>query len=97
MTDRMTRAAFLNHGGARATRNLGIRCASRVPTLESKLTLWVSGLKRSPYGEALSAGTPFRPGLGDVGRNRTKGSAGVRGGRCQDRRSEPDRGASSAA
>jgi len=48
MTDRMTRAAFLSHGAARATRNLGIRCASRVPPFESKLTLWASGLKRSP-------------------------------------------------
>jgi 2-polyprenyl-6-methoxyphenol hydroxylase-like FAD-dependent oxidoreductase len=48
MTDRMTRAAFLSHGAARGTRNLGIRSASRVPPLASKLTLWASGLKRSP-------------------------------------------------
>jgi 2-polyprenyl-6-methoxyphenol hydroxylase-like FAD-dependent oxidoreductase len=48
MTDRMTRAAFLSRGAARGTRNLGIRSASRVPPLASKLTLWASGLKRSP-------------------------------------------------
>jgi len=59
-TDRMTTMATVRSPAARALRDAALAAASRIPPARNLITLWVSGLKRSPLRHDLPPLTPAR-------------------------------------
>jgi len=59
-TDRMTRMAAVRSPAGRALRDAALATASRIPAARNSITLWVSGLKRSPLRHRLPPLTPAR-------------------------------------
>jgi 2-polyprenyl-6-methoxyphenol hydroxylase-like FAD-dependent oxidoreductase len=59
-TDRMTTMATVRSPAARALRDAALATASRIPAVRNSLTLWVSGLKRSPLRHDLPPLKPAR-------------------------------------
>src|SRR5215468_5713812 len=59
-TDRMTTMATLRSPAARALRDAALAAASRIPPVRDLITLWVTGLKRSPLRHDLPPLTPAR-------------------------------------
>jgi len=57
-TDRMTTMATARSPAARALRDAALATASRIPAARNSITLWVSGLKRSPLRHHLP---PLKP------------------------------------
>jgi len=57
-TDRMTTMATMRSPAARALRDAALAVASRIPAARNLITLWVSGLKRSPLRHDLP---PLQP------------------------------------
>src|SRR5215831_11378267 len=60
-TNRMTKMATLRSPIARPLRDTALAAASRIPPSRNLITLWVTGLKRSPLRQDLPAVTPARP------------------------------------
>ena len=61
-TDCMTTMATVRSPIARALRDTALAAASRIPAIRNLITLWVTGLKRSPLRHDLPPLTPARPG-----------------------------------
>ena len=59
-TDRMTTMASVRSPAARALRDAALAAASRIPAIRNLITLWVSGLKRSPLRHDLPPLKPAR-------------------------------------
>ena len=59
-TDRMTRMAAVRSPAGRALRDAALAAASRIPAIRNLITLWVSGLKRSPLRHDLPPLKPAR-------------------------------------
>src|SRR5262249_40291438 len=59
-TDRMTQMAMLRSPIARPLRDTALAVASRVPALRNLITLWVTGLERSPLRHDLPPLQPAR-------------------------------------
>ena len=60
-TDRMTKMAMVRSPIARPLRDTALATASRIPAIRNLITLWVTGLKRSPLRHDLPPVTPARP------------------------------------
>jgi len=60
-TNRMTKMATLRSPIARPLRDTALAAATRIPAIRNLITLWVTGLKRSPLRQDLPAVTPARP------------------------------------
>jgi len=60
-TDRMTKMATVRSPAARALRDTALAATSRIPAIRNLITLWVTGLKRSPLRHHLPPVTPARP------------------------------------
>ena len=60
-TDRMTKMAMMRSPAARRLRDTALAVASHVPAIRNLITLWVSGLKRSPLRHDLPPVTPACP------------------------------------
>jgi 2-polyprenyl-6-methoxyphenol hydroxylase-like FAD-dependent oxidoreductase len=61
-TDRMTTMATVRSPIGRALRDMALAAASRIPAIRNSITLWVTGLKRSPLRHDLPPVTLDRPG-----------------------------------
>jgi len=64
-TDRMTRMATLRNPVARAARRLAIPAITRIHPVQHQMTMWITGLKRSPLRSdlpALRLSTPLDDG-----------------------------------
>src|SRR5215468_9400410 len=59
-TDRMTKMATVRSPAARALRDTALAAATRIPAIRNLITLWVSGLKRSPLRHDLPPLKPAR-------------------------------------
>jgi 2-polyprenyl-6-methoxyphenol hydroxylase-like FAD-dependent oxidoreductase len=58
-TDRMTRAAMLTHPVPRTGRRLLAHTVGRLPAVQRRVAMWVTGLERSPLRTDLPAVTPL--------------------------------------
>jgi 2-polyprenyl-6-methoxyphenol hydroxylase-like FAD-dependent oxidoreductase len=59
-TDRLTKLAMLSNPAARAARRVAVGTGSRIRPLRHQITMWITGLKRSPLRSDLPAVTPRR-------------------------------------
>ncbi|GLY74342.1 FAD-dependent monooxygenase [Actinoallomurus iriomotensis] len=59
-TDRMTKLATLNGPVARTARRVAVGTGSRIGPLRHQVTMWITGLKRSPLRSDLPLVTPRR-------------------------------------
>jgi 2-polyprenyl-6-methoxyphenol hydroxylase-like FAD-dependent oxidoreductase len=62
-TDRLTKLAMLSNPVARAARRVVVGTGSRIRPLRHQVTLWITGLKRSPLRRDLPSATPRRTEL----------------------------------